>query len=92
LNCNRPKELPDILADPVVGKIAKKHSKTPAQVVLRFLIQKGLAPIPKSVTPKRLQENINVFDFALDDGDFKELLKLDLGEKGRVCDFKLFKG
>jgi alcohol dehydrogenase (NADP+) len=87
-----PKELPDILADPVVGKIAKKHSKTPAQVVLRFLIQRGLAPIPKSVTPKRLQENINVFDFVLDDGDFKELLKLDLGEKGRVCDFKLFKG
>jgi alcohol dehydrogenase (NADP+) len=92
LNFNRPKELPDILADPVVAKIAKKHSKTPAQIVLRFLIQKGIAPVPKSVTPKRLRENINVFDFALDDADFKDLLNLDRGEKGRISDFKMFKG
>ncbi|EFA02581.1 aldo-keto reductase family 1 member B1 isoform X1 [Tribolium castaneum] len=84
-----PKKLPEILSDPVVNKIAKKHSKTPAQVVLRFLLQRGIAAIPKSVTPKRLQENINVFDFKLDDGEFKELWNLEVGEDARVCDFRL---
>ncbi|KAJ3658843.1 hypothetical protein Zmor_010562 [Zophobas morio] len=83
------RQLPDILGDAVVAKISKKHSKTPAQIVLRFLIQRGIAPIPKSVTEKRVKENIAVFDFALSDSDIKELLGLDVGEKARVCNFKL---
>ncbi|XP_044254906.1 1,5-anhydro-D-fructose reductase-like [Tribolium madens] len=83
------KKLPDILGDPVVNKIAKKHSKTPAQIVLRFLLQRGIAAIPKSVTPKRIQENINVFDFSLDENEFKELWNLEAGEKGRVHDFNM---
>ncbi|EFA02583.2 uncharacterized protein LOC662731 [Tribolium castaneum] len=83
------KILPDILGDSVVNKIANKHSKTPAQIVLRFLIQSGVAAIPKSVTPKRIQENINVFDFSLDDNEFKELSSLEAGEKGRVHDFNM---
>jgi alcohol dehydrogenase (NADP+) len=86
------KELPDILSDPVVSKIAKKHSKTPAQIALRFLIQRGVAAIPKSVTPKRVQENINVFDFTLDDNDLKELRNLDVGERARICDWKVVDG
>jgi alcohol dehydrogenase (NADP+) len=85
-------KLPDILADPVISKIAKKHSKTSAQIALRFLIQRGVAAIPKSATPKRVQENINVFDFTLDDKDLKELRSLDVGERARVCDWKLFDG
>ncbi|XP_063912523.1 1,5-anhydro-D-fructose reductase-like [Zophobas morio] len=86
------KQLPDILGDPVVAQISKNHSKTPAQIVLRFLIQRGIAPIPKSVTEKRVKENIAVFDFALSDSDMKELSGLDVGEKARVCDFRLFQG
>jgi len=85
------KELPDILSDKTVSSIAKKHSKSPAQVVLRFLLQKGVAPIPKSVSEKRLKENIDVFDFNLDAEDMKALTGLDVGEEARVCDFKLFK-
>ena len=88
-NFCRERQLPDILGDAVVAKISKKHSKTPAQIVLRFLIQRGIAPIPKSVTEKRVKENIAVFDFALSDSDIKELLGLDVGEKARVCNFKL---
>nr|XP_008192480.2 PREDICTED: 1,5-anhydro-D-fructose reductase [Tribolium castaneum] len=83
-----PKKLPEILSDPVVNKIAKKHSKTPAQIVLRFLLQRGIGAVPKSVTPERLQENINIFDFALDDNEFEELWNLEVGEDARVYDFR----
>ncbi|XP_063912552.1 aldo-keto reductase family 1 member C4-like isoform X2 [Zophobas morio] len=86
------KQLPDILGDPVVAKISKKYLKTPAQIVLRFLIQQGISCIPKTISEKRLKENIAVFDFALDDGDIKELLNLDIGEEARVRDFSIFEG
>jgi diketogulonate reductase-like aldo/keto reductase len=91
-NFYRERDLPDILSNPVIGKIAKKHSKSSAQIAIRFLIQRGIAPIPKSVTPKRVQENINVFDFTLDDNDMKELKNLEVGEKARVCEFRVFTG
>jgi len=52
--------VPNLLGDPVVSEIAKKHSKTPAQVLLRFLAQNELVVIPKSVSPARLKENIDV--------------------------------
>ncbi|RZC36014.1 aldose reductase, partial [Asbolus verrucosus] len=83
------KKLPDILGDPIIMKMAQKYSKTPAQIALRFLLQRGIAAIPKSVTPKRVQENIGVFDFNIEDNDFKELSSLEIGERARVCDFKL---
>jgi len=86
------RELPNILGDSVINKIAEKHSKTPAQIALRFLLQRGIAAIPKSVTPKRIRENIDVFDFALDDDDVKALTDLEVGESARVCDFKVFAG
>ena len=72
----------------MIAKIAEKHKKTPAQVALRFLLQVGVSPIPKSVTPKRIEENINVFDFGLDEDDMKSLYALERGEEGRVLDFK----
>lgn len=65
------------LADPVVGEIAAKHGKTPAQVVIRWHLDNGLIVIPKSVTPSRIRENICVFDFALDAGDLDRLAGLD---------------
>jgi diketogulonate reductase-like aldo/keto reductase len=71
-----------LLDDPVLGRIAAKHGRTPAQVVLRWHLQLGNVVIPKSVTPSRIAENIAVFDFALDDEDMAAIAGLDNG--GRI--------
>ncbi len=55
----------EVLKDEVVKQIAETHSKTPAQVILRWHLQNGTIVIPKSVTPSRIEENMNVFDFEL---------------------------
>ncbi|KAK9875411.1 hypothetical protein WA026_007804 [Henosepilachna vigintioctopunctata] len=72
-------DLPDVLSDPTIQKIAKKHSKTEAQVMLRFDIQRGIIPIPKSSNPERMQQNLDIFEFELDEQDLKELKSLDAG-------------
>jgi diketogulonate reductase-like aldo/keto reductase len=61
----------------VVAKIAAKHGKSYAQVMLRWCLQKDLIILPKSVTPSRIQENIEVFDFELDGDDIAELAQQD---------------
>lgn len=71
-----------LLADPVVTGLAEKHGKSPAQVVLRWHVQLGNVVIPKSVTASRIVENIDVFDFALDDGDMDAIASLDQGRRG----------
>ena len=68
----------DLLGDPVVTGLAEKHGRTPAQVVLRWHVQLDTIVIPKSVTPSRIAENIDVIDFDLDAE--VELLKQDLRE------------
>jgi len=71
---DRAVEKPKILLEEeLVQKLAKKHNKTPAQILLRWLIQRDICVIPKSVNPERIKENFNVFDFKLDDADFKSL-------------------
>src|SRR5271166_365552 len=65
------------LSDPVIGSIAAKHGKTPAQVVIRWHLDSGLIVIPKSVRPARLKENIGVFDFALDADDLRSMRTLN---------------
>jgi diketogulonate reductase-like aldo/keto reductase len=70
-----------ILDNPVVQKIADKHDKTYTQVMLRWLIDNDLVIIPKSVTPKRIKENIDLFDFKLDTTDLKELKEIDLDKR-----------
>lgn len=62
---------------PQVAGPAKRYGKTPAQVMLRFLMQSGFAPIPKSVHLERIQENLDVFDFSLDGGEMEALRALD---------------
>lgn len=69
--------------EPVLGDIAKKHGKTYAQVMLRWCIQQDLIILPKSVTPSRIQENIDIFDFELDAEDMRQLA--DLNRDLRTC-------
>ncbi|MET9647848.1 aldo/keto reductase [Streptomyces syringium] len=71
----------DLLADPVIGRIAAKHGRTAAQVVLRWHLQIGNVAIPKSVTPSRIRENIDVFGFELDDEDLTAIAGLDNGTR-----------
>src|SRR6478735_4734246 len=70
------------LQDPVIGAIAETHGKTPAQVMLRWHLQQGRSAIPKSTTPHRIAENIDVFDFQLSDEDLAAIDALDTGMRG----------
>jgi 2,5-diketo-D-gluconate reductase A len=72
-----------VLDDPVIGEIAEKLGRTPAQVVLRWQIQRGRIVFPKSVTPERVRENFDLFDFELEPGDAEAIDALDRGEAGR---------
>jgi 2,5-diketo-D-gluconate reductase A len=67
----------EALADPAILKIADAHAKTPAQVIIRWHLQLGNVVIPKSVTPRRIQENFDVFDFVLSDAEMKAIRALD---------------
>lgn len=74
----------DILADPKVTAIAKRHGKTPAQVLLRWQVQQpGVIAIPKSANRQRIAENIAIFDFALDDAQMGALFALAIPQ-GRI--------
>jgi 2,5-diketo-D-gluconate reductase A len=74
----------DLLNAPVLAAIAKKHGKTPGQVVLRWHVQEGLVAIPKSANPLRMKENLDVFDFALDHDDLSAIATLDAGADAGV--------
>jgi len=71
----------EVLGAPEITAIAAKHGKTPAQVVLRWHLQLGNVVIPKSVTPKRIAENIAVFDFELDGDDLTAIAGLERGHR-----------
>ncbi|GAA1010473.1 aldo/keto reductase [Streptomyces thermogriseus] len=66
-----------LLKVPAIVAIAQKHNRTPAQIVLRWHLQQGNIVIPKSVTPSRIRENIEVFDFRLDDEDLAAISALN---------------
>ena len=66
--------------NPVLKKIGESHQKSVAQTALRFLIQSGVVVIPKSTHRNRMEENFNVFDFALTEEEMKEIQGLDQGE------------
>ncbi|XP_050503586.1 1,5-anhydro-D-fructose reductase-like [Diabrotica virgifera virgifera] len=84
------RDLPNGLQNEVIKLIAKKHKKTPGQIMIRYLIERNIIPIPKSVSPQRIKENIEIFDFALDNDDMKKIKGLDKDESGRILKFDFF--
>ncbi|MER5475714.1 aldo/keto reductase [Streptomyces sp. NPDC002734] len=70
-----------LLEVPAIAAIARKHGRTPAQVVLRWHLQTGNIVIPKSATPSRIKENFEVFDFSLDEEDLAAVRALDEGRR-----------
>jgi 2,5-diketo-D-gluconate reductase A len=69
----------DLFSDPTLSEIGAAHGKSVAQVVLRWLIQRDVVVIPKSVRPERMAENFDVFDFALTDGEMSRIAAMDTG-------------
>jgi 2,5-diketo-D-gluconate reductase A len=73
----------EVLGDPVISQVAEAIGRTPAQVVLRWHIQRASIVFPKSTTPARIQENIQLFDFELGADQVARIDALDKGEAGR---------
>jgi 2,5-diketo-D-gluconate reductase A len=70
-----------VLDDETIATVAAHHERTPAQVVLRWHVQLGNVVIPKSVTPDRIRENFELFDFELSEDDMAAIARLDRGER-----------
>ena len=71
--------LKGMFTEPVLLEIAKKHGKTPAQVILRWNVQQGIIVIPKSIHKERMEENLAIWDFNLDQEDMEKIAALDKG-------------
>ncbi|XP_012283259.1 aldose reductase-like [Orussus abietinus] len=84
---NAPKVVID---EPVIKALSEKYKKSPAQIVLRYLIDIGTIVIPKSSSKERIRENINIFDFKLTPEEISKIDKLDRGE--RICVMKEYSG
>ena len=69
----------DLFSNPLLSEIGAAHGKSVGQVVLRWLIQRGVIVIPKSVRPERQRENIDIFDFELTDEQMTSIASLDTG-------------
>ncbi len=70
----------DLLANPLLRALSLRYRKTPAQIALRFLIELGISVIPKTSSPSRLKENLEIFDFRLSADDMQRLRSLDTGK------------
>ncbi|XP_067618023.1 aldo-keto reductase family 1 member A1-like [Eurosta solidaginis] len=84
------RDLPDLFDIPAVKEIAKKYNKSAAQILLRWIVDKGISVIPKSTNSKRMHENKDIFDFKLNQQEIEQLNKLDANI--RVVDFGYLKG
>ena len=77
---------PSLLSHPVIASVAQQLHRTPAQVLLRWSVQRGVAAIPKSVNEKRLKENLSVFDFKLSEAQVRQIDQLNGGVPHRFND------
>jgi 2,5-diketo-D-gluconate reductase A len=71
----------ELLDDEVIARVAERHGKRPAQAILRWHLQIGNVVIPKSVTPQRIRENLDIFDFELSKEEMSTIADLDSGER-----------
>ena len=69
-----------IFSNPILSQIGEKYGKSVAQVIIRWIIQRGIIVFPKSVKKERMEENFNVFDFELTDEDMEKIKELETGE------------
>ena len=76
----------ELLNNPIVISIAEKHHKSPAQVVLKWHTQMGFIVIPGSKNVDHIKDNINIYDFELDDADMNEMAKLNIGKRRYEAD------
>ena len=77
--------LTNIFNEEVIKKLAEKYKKTPAQIILRWNIQRGIITIPKSQKPERIKENFEIFDFEMTEDEIKEIDALE-GKQKRIQD------
>ena len=70
------------MEDPTLQAIAGRYRKSPAQILIRYSLQKGWVPLPKSERRDRIHDNADVFGFEIDEDDIKTLDGLDQGSKG----------
>lgn len=80
----------DIFRNEILKNIAIKHNKTIAQIILRWHLQRGVVTIPKTIHPEKMKENIDIFDFELDEEDFNDIKKMDLGYS-EIIDHQCYK-
>jgi diketogulonate reductase-like aldo/keto reductase len=71
----------ELLEDETMKEIAKKYKKTVPQIAIKWLTEREIVVIPKSINPKRIKENIDIFDFSLDDEDMEKIKGLNKGKK-----------
>jgi len=69
----------DLFTNPLLSKVGEAHGKSVAQVVLRWLVQREVVVIPKSVKPERMAQNLDIFDFTLTDEEMDQVANLDTG-------------
>ena len=75
----------NIFKEEIIKKLSEKYKKTPAQIILRWDIQRGIITIPKSQNLERIKENFQIFDFELTEDEIKEINSLD-GKQNRIQD------
>ena len=69
----------ELFTNEILRKIAHKHQKTVAQIILRWLVQRGIVPVVKSANPIRMKENLDIFDFILSEEEMKQITSMDTG-------------
>ena len=77
----RTEDEPVLLEDPVINELARQHNASPAQILLSWAVNRATAVIPKSVNPKRIQENLASADIQLSDDDMQQIAELDLNRR-----------